>query len=83
MSLNIKNPETEELAHSLARETGETLTRAVTIALRERYDRLRKLKKGRASAEELLEIGNRCAITLKHSPVDHDRLFYDERGLPK
>ncbi len=83
MSLNIKNPETEELAHILARETGETVTRAVTVALRERYDRLRKVKKGRASAEELLDIGKRCATTLKHPPIDHDRLLYDERGLPK
>ena len=27
MPLNIKNRETEELAHALARETGETVTR--------------------------------------------------------
>lgn len=42
MSLKIKNRDTEELAHALARETGETMTRAVSVALRERYDRLQK-----------------------------------------
>ena len=42
MSLKIKNRDTEELVHALARETGETVTRAVSVALRERYDRLQK-----------------------------------------
>jgi len=32
---------------------------------------------------ELLEIGRRCASTLKGPAVDHGELLYDERGLPK
>ncbi|HEX9867242.1 MAG TPA: type II toxin-antitoxin system VapB family antitoxin, partial [Candidatus Tectomicrobia bacterium] len=36
MTLNIKNPETHRLATELARLTGETLTQAVTEAVRER-----------------------------------------------
>lgn len=59
------------------------MTRAVTVALKERYARLQKVKKGRASAKELLEIGQRCAATLHHVPIDHGALLYDERGLPK
>ena len=35
-SLNVKNPEAHRLAAAIARETGETLTRVVTEALRER-----------------------------------------------
>jgi len=40
MSLNIKNPKAHELARRVARLTGETLTEAVTTALRERLARL-------------------------------------------
>ena len=32
MALNIKDPETDELARALARETGETITQALRIA---------------------------------------------------
>jgi len=42
MSLNVKDPEAHRLAQARAQETGETLTRAVTEALRERYQRLHK-----------------------------------------
>ncbi len=38
MSLNIKNDETYRLAGELARLTGETMTGAITVALRERRD---------------------------------------------
>ena len=36
VSLNIKDPEAHQLAQDLAAATGETMTRAVTEALRER-----------------------------------------------
>ncbi|MDQ4043975.1 MAG: type II toxin-antitoxin system VapB family antitoxin, partial [Chloroflexota bacterium] len=39
MALSIKNPEAERLARELARTTGESLTQAVTAALRERLVR--------------------------------------------
>ena len=39
MSLNIKNDETCLLARDLARLTGETMTGAITVALRERLAR--------------------------------------------
>ena len=42
MSLNIKNPEAHALATRLAQKTGETLTDAVTTALRERLERLER-----------------------------------------
>lgn len=41
MPLSIKNPETEELARELARETHESLTTAITRALEERLVRVR------------------------------------------
>jgi antitoxin VapB len=83
MSLNIKDPETHELAAELARETGETMTRAVMIALRERLARVKRDQKPKITAAELLAIGHRCAATLKRAPIDHAVLLYDDQGLPK
>jgi antitoxin VapB len=42
MALNIKNPETDQLAHELAQETGETITEAVTAALKHRLSAIRR-----------------------------------------
>jgi hypothetical protein len=42
MSLNIKSPEAHELAAELARLTGESMTKAVTEAIRERLERERR-----------------------------------------
>jgi antitoxin VapB len=83
MTLNIKDPEAHELARKLAEQTGETMTRAVTEALRERLARLARAQKPEATAHDLLAIGRRCAATLKGKLVDHASLLYDERGLPK
>jgi len=83
MTMNIKHPETHKLAQALARETGETMTRAVTEALRERLERVRRRRKPEATEAALLAIGRRCASTLKGPAVDHGTLLYDERGLPR
>jgi antitoxin VapB len=84
MSLNLKNAETNRLAHELAGLTGETLTTAVTVAVRERLERLQQSKRGTLS-DRLLKIGKDCAAHLKEPflSVDHGDLLYDERGLPK
>jgi antitoxin VapB len=81
--LNIKDPEAHKLARKIAEQTGETMTRAVTQALRERLTRLSKARKPGITAQELLAIGRRCAATLKQKPIDHAALLYDEQGLPK
>lgn len=39
MRLTIKNPETDRLARELVALTGESITAAVTVALRERLER--------------------------------------------
>jgi antitoxin VapB len=83
MSLNIKDSEAHHLAQLLARETGESMTRAVTIALRERLHRVSLQRRPRATAAELLSIGRRCAASLKVNPVDHAVMLYDKRGIPK
>jgi antitoxin VapB len=82
MSLNVKNPEAHRLAQAIAKATGETLTRAVTEALRERYERLR-VRRGKASVEELLAIAKRASAQVKGPYLDHAELLYDQQGLPK
>jgi antitoxin VapB len=51
MALNIKNAEVERLAAEVATLTGESKTRAVLVALKERRDRLarRQAKRDRAT----------------------------------
>lgn len=82
MALNIKDPAAHDLAQALAKETGESLTRAVIEALRERLERVQRVRRT-ASAEELLSIGQRCAQGLTSPPMPHGDLLYDEKGLPK
>lgn len=83
MALSIKDPEADRLARELAAQTGESLTQAVVVALRERLTR----ERGRASTvplrDDLAAIRHRCAAL----PVIDDRpaeaiLGYDRHGLP-
>ena len=64
MALNIKNEETQKLAKELAKLTGESMTAAVTEALRERLDRVRG-EHGVGLADRLLKIGKDCAAHLR------------------
>jgi antitoxin VapB len=84
VGLNIKNPETHRLAEELANRTGESITAAVTTAVRERLDRVRR-EQGASLADRILEIGRDCAKRLKepYRSADHSELLYDERGLPR
>ncbi len=83
VSLNIKNTETHELVQELASLTGETQTTAVTVAVRERLERLRHLREA-GMADRLLAIGRDTAPRLRepYRTADHGDLLYDDRGLP-
>ncbi len=82
MHLDIKSEE----VHGLARLTGESLTQAVTAAVKELLDRVRGERgHARVRADVLLVIGRDTAHQLA-APVrnlDHGDLLYDERGLPR
>jgi len=84
MSLNIKNEEAHRLAQELAQLTGESMTAAVTEALRERVARVRGAKQG-SLADRLLAIAHDCARRLPPDvrAIDHGELLYDENGLPR
>ena len=84
MGLNIKNEEAHRLVRELARLTGESMTAAVTEAVRERLERIRS-ERGASLAERLLAIGRDCAAHLAEPlrSADHGDLLYDERGSPR
>lgn len=85
MGLNSKNEETHRLAGELAQLTGETMTGAITVALRERLERERPQRSVEERVRELRAIGQRCASLLRDGPsaAEHGDYLYDERGLPK
>lgn len=84
MALNIRNPEAEQLAAELARQTGETKTEALVKALRDRLVRVRRERGRRRLADELEEIAEHCASlpVLDDRPAD-EILGYDKAGLPR
>jgi antitoxin VapB len=84
MGLNIKNDKTHRLAEELARLTGESMTAAVTAAVRERLERVKR-ERGKSLAQQLVALGNDCAPRLKEPfrSSDHAELLYDERGMPR
>jgi antitoxin VapB len=82
MTLNIKDPEAHRLAAAISEITGVSMTRAVTDALRENYERLQS-RRSKATVEELLLIAKRASAHSKGPFVDHADLLYDEHGLPK
>ncbi len=84
MSLNIKDEETHRLARELSRLTGESMTAAVSEAIRERLERVRGKPK-KDMAEQIMEIAKDCGKRWKepYKSMDIDELLYDEKGLPK
>ena len=84
MALSVKDPEADRLAREVAARTGETLTKVVVVALRERLARLRGRPRRRRLRDDLREIAQRCSQlpTLDDRTAD-EILAYDERGFPR
>jgi antitoxin VapB len=81
MALSLKNEEADRLARDLADMTGESLTEAVVVALRERLDRER-------ARRDLVRRVTRLADEVSSYPVLDARtaeeiVGYDETGLPR
>jgi antitoxin VapB len=84
MAFSIKNPEADRLARRVARLSGESLTSAVAVALRERLDRLESRTLGRSLADELDAIARRCAaLPVLDARTADEIIGYDERGIPR
>lgn len=80
MALRIDNPEADHLAQELAKRTGESVTQAVIIALRERLERATQQP---SITEKLVRIGQECAaLPVLDERTPDEILGYDEHGLP-
>ncbi|HZK89990.1 MAG TPA: type II toxin-antitoxin system VapB family antitoxin [Stellaceae bacterium] len=83
-SLNLKSDEAYRLARRLSEHTGESMTKAVIAALRERLDRLERGSR-ESRVERILAIGRDCAAQLgePHRSLDHGEFLYNKDGLPR
>lgn len=82
--LNLKSDEAYRLASELAALKGESLTEAVTVALRERLARESKAASREARLARIRE--HAAAIRAHVAPGttwESDKDLYDEDGLPK
>lgn len=85
MGFTIKNAETQRLIRELAELTGESMTAAVTVAVRERLARIRASDPDAGMAVRLNVIGAEMrahlpAAFLEGDPTD---VLYDRDGLPR
>ena len=83
MALNIKDDRTDRLVRELAAETGENLTTAVTVAVRERLERLRGSVPHARRRDELTAIVSRSARREVRDPRSPEEILgYGPDGLP-
>ena len=83
MPLSIKDNEADRLAREITRLTGESITEAVKVSLRERLVHLEAAKPSGQLADQLDDI----ALAIAALPVLDERspealIGYDEEGLP-
>lgn len=84
MAISIKSPETDRLARQLAAATGETITVAITIAMRQRLDLVERKRRNKAALlEEIRAISHHCAsLPVLDTRSEDEILGYDENGIP-
>ena len=83
MPLSIKNDDADRLARELAATTGESLTEAVVVALRERLERERARRRV-GIAERLRRLAGEVAELAVLDPRPADAIVgYDAHGLPR
>jgi antitoxin VapB len=80
MALSIKSDEADQLARELSAETGETLTGAVVIALRERLDREHAR---RAASMKTRLAADVAALRVAGGRTPEEIIGYDDAGLPR
>jgi antitoxin VapB len=84
MPLSIKAPEADRLARQLTAVTGETITDAVIVAMRERLAREeRKQESKRQLIDDLMAIAKHCAsLPVLDNRTEDEIMGWDENGLP-
>ncbi len=83
MPLSIKSTEADRLARELTTETGESLTQAVVVALRERLDREKARRRGSMSARLRRLAAEVSAMPVADSRTAEEIIGYDDTGLPR
>jgi len=84
MPLSIKMPEADRLARRFAETTGETISLAVLLAIRERLERVeRKREEKQALIADLMAIAHHCAsLPVLDTRTEDEIMGWDENGLP-
>jgi antitoxin VapB len=83
MALNIKDPTADRLVRELASATGESITTAVTISVRERLERLRGAAPADLREEDLTRIAIQAAARKERDRRSPDEILgYGTDGLP-
>jgi antitoxin VapB len=83
MALNIKDPTADRLVRELAATTGESITTAVTVAVRERLERIRGMAPPEVRLQRIRAIAKRAAARPVIDDRTDDEIFgWDEDGLP-
>lgn len=83
MAMSIRDPRASELAREVARETGETLTQAVVVALEERLERLKGRRTAGTALEDIMSISRHCSALPEQDPrAPEEILGYGKDGAP-
>lgn len=82
MALSVKNPEADRLVRELTAATGESITDAIVVALRERLERVRG-----NHAPTIARRLNALRAEIRTHPIADPRaadeiIGYDQHGLP-
>jgi len=81
-SLNIKDPEAYQLARELAQRTGESVTRTVVQALRDRLERMRGVDRSVDLIAQMETISRRIrALPVLDTRTADEILGYNDRGI--
>ncbi len=84
MPLFIKNKATEQLARQVAGETGESLTEAIQMSLQERWERLKRQRKGHVLRGQIEDLLRRVdALPTRDSRAEDEILGYGKDGIPR
>ena len=82
MALSIKNPEVERLARELADKTGESITDAVLVSLRERLAE-QESRSRVGMKDRLMKIVEEArTLPVLDTRTEDEILGYDKLGLP-
>lgn len=86
MALNLKNDETERLARKLAQATGESITLAVTVAIKERLERQERARRRERLSSWLDKFTKETSAMMNDGRTSKelmDDLYDPETGLPR